>query len=158
MTFNITIKPSNHSYPIEADETILEAGLKHGYTLPCSCRDGVCGACKGKVLEGEVDLGQYQPFALSEAEKAVGMALFCRAKPKSDLVIECHEASSDKDIPVKTLPCRVQKMDKLTDDIMVLWLKLPTNERLQFLAGQYIDILLKNDKPRETAGARWLAA
>jgi CDP-4-dehydro-6-deoxyglucose reductase len=148
MTFNVTIKPSNHSYPIEGDETILEAGLRHGYTLPYSCRDGVCGACKGKVLQGEVDYGQHQPFALSDAEKAAGLALFCRARPKSDLVIECHEVSSLKDIPVKTLPCRVQKMDRINDDIMVLSLKLPANERLQFLAGQYVDILQKDDKPR----------
>jgi CDP-4-dehydro-6-deoxyglucose reductase len=148
MPFNVTIKPSNHSYPIEGDETILEAGLRHGYTLPYSCRDGVCGACKGKVLQGEVDYGQHQPFALSDAEKAAGLALFCRARPKSDLVIECHEVSSLKDIPVKTLPCRVQKMERVTDDIMVLSLKLPANERLQFLAGQYVDILQKDDKPR----------
>ena len=148
MTFNITIKPSNHSYTAEEGETILEAAVRHGFTMPYSCRDGVCGACKGKVLEGEVDLGQYQPFALSEAEKSVGMALFCRAKPKSDLVIESHEATSNTDIPVKTLPCRVQTMEKLTDDIMVLHLKLPANERMQFLAGQYIDILQKDDKPR----------
>lgn len=148
MAFNTIIKPSNHCYPNEADETILEAGLKHGYTLPYSCRDGVCGACKGKILQGEVDYGQYQPFALSEAEKAAGMALFCRAKPRSDLVIECHEVSSLKDIPVKTLPCRVQKMERVADDVMVLYLKLPANERMLFLAGQYIDILLKDDKPR----------
>lgn len=148
MAFNITIKPSNHQYSCEADETIIESSIKHGFTLPYSCRDGVCGACKGKILEGEVDYGEYQPFALSEAEKAEGMALFCRSKPKTDLVIECHEATSSADIPVKTLPCRVQKMEKVADDVMVLYLKLPANERLQFFAGQYIDILQKDDKPR----------
>ncbi|MBI1174424.1 MAG: 2Fe-2S iron-sulfur cluster binding domain-containing protein [Sideroxydans sp.] len=148
MGFSTTIKPSNHCYPTEGDETILEAGLKHGYNLPYSCRDGVCGACKGKILQGEVDYGEYQPFALSEEEKAAGMALFCRARPKSDLVIECNEVSSLKDIPVKTLPCRVQKMERVADDVMVLSLKLPANERMQFLAGQYIDILQKDDKPR----------
>ena len=148
MAFNITIKPSNHQYSCEADETIIESSIKHGFTLPYSCRDGVCGACKGKILEGEVDYGEYQPFALSEAEKADGMALFCRSKPKTDLVIECHEATSSADIPVKTLPCRVQKMEKVADDVMVLYLKLPANERLQFFAGQYIDILQKDDKPR----------
>ena len=148
MAFNITIKPSNHQYACEADETILESGIKHGFTLPYSCRDGVCGACKGKVLEGEVDYGEYQPFALSDAEKAEGMALFCRSKPKTDLVIECHEATSSADIPVKTLPCRVQKMERISEDIMALYLMLPSNERMQFLAGQYIDILQKDDKPR----------
>jgi CDP-4-dehydro-6-deoxyglucose reductase, E3 len=148
MAFNITIKPSNHQYACEADETILEAGIRHGITMPYSCRDGVCGSCKSRVLEGEVDYGEYQPFALTDAEKAEGMALFCRSKPKTDLVIESHEATSSADIPVKTLPCRVQKMERLSDDIMVLYLMLPSNERMQFLAGQYIDILQKDDKPR----------
>src|SRR5450759_3991178 len=142
MTFKTVIQPSGHNFPIEAHETILEAALKHGYTLPYSCRDGVCGACKGKVVTGQVDYGKYQESTLSEAEKAAGMALFCRAKPQSDLVLECREVNAVKDIPVKTIPCRVQKMESPAPDVMVLSLKLPSNERLQFLAGQYIDLSL----------------
>ena len=148
MSFNITIQPSGHQFSAEADETLLEAGLRHGYTIPYGCRDGVCGACKGKVVEGVVEHGEYKPFALSDAEKDAGIALFCKAKARSDLVIESHEITSDREIPVKTLPCRVQKMEKVTEDVMVLSLKLPANERLQFLAGQYIDILMKEGKPR----------
>jgi CDP-4-dehydro-6-deoxyglucose reductase len=148
MTFKTVIQPSGHDFPIEANETILEAALKHGYTLPYSCRDGVCGACKGKVIAGQVDYGKHQDTTLSDAEKAAGMALFCCATPRSDLVIECREVNAVKDIPVRTLPCRVQKMVKPALDVMVLWLQLPANERLQFLAGQYVDILLKDHKPR----------
>lgn len=148
MSFKATIHPSNHTFPIDASETILEAALEHGLTLPYSCRDGACGACKGKVLQGSVDHGKAQAFALSEEEKAAGMALFCCAKPLSDLVVESHEVTSAREIIVKTLPCRVEKMSRLTDDVMALYLKLPTNERLQFLAGQYIDILQKDGKPR----------
>jgi len=148
MTFNTIIQPSGHSFPIEEHETILEAALKHGYTLPYSCRDGVCGTCKGKVVTGRVDYGSHQESTLSDAEKAAGMALFCCAKPLSDLVLECREVTAVNDIPVKTMPCRVQKMEMPAPDVMVLSLKLPANERLQFLAGQYIDILLKDEKPR----------
>ncbi|OIR16763.1 CDP-6-deoxy-L-threo-D-glycero-4-hexulose-3-dehydrase reductase [mine drainage metagenome] len=148
MSFKTTIQPSNHTFPIEKDETILEAALDHGLTLPYSCRNGACGVCKGKVLQGSVDYGKAQSFALTEAEKAAGMALFCCAKPLSDLVLESHEVTSEQEIVVKTLPCRVEKMVRLADDVMVLYLKLPSNERLQFLAGQYIDILQKEGKPR----------
>ncbi|HET7832261.1 MAG TPA: CDP-6-deoxy-delta-3,4-glucoseen reductase [Gallionella sp.] len=148
MTFHTTILPSGHRFEIEPEETILEAGLKHGYPLPYSCRDGACGVCKGKILEGQVDHGRHLDSALSEAEKAAGLALFCCAKPRSDLVIECREVSAIRDIPVKTMPCRVQKMEKLADDVMVLQLKLPASEHLQFLAGQYIDILLPDQKAR----------
>jgi CDP-4-dehydro-6-deoxyglucose reductase len=148
MTFKTVIKPSDHNFPIEANETILEAALKHGFTLPYSCRDGICGTCKGKLLTGQVDYGKYQEGTLNDAEKAAGMALFCCAKPLSDLTIECREVNALNDIPVKTMPCRVQQMAKPAPDVMVLLLKLPANERLQFLAGQYIDILLKDQKPR----------
>ena len=148
MSFTVTIKPSNHSFTVEPDETILEAGIRHGYTMPYSCRDGVCGVCKGKVLQGAVDHGKFQESALTEAERDAGMALFCCAKPRSDLNLECKEVNAVKDIPVKTMPCRVQKMTRMAEDVMVLQLKLPANERLQFVAGQYIDILLKDHKPR----------
>ena len=148
MSFNIKIQPSGHEFPAAADESILEAALAHGLLLPYSCRNGACGVCKGKVVEGKVDYGEYQDTTLTDAEKAAGMALFCCAKPLSDLVIESHEVSRAQEIPVKMLPCRVEKMQKVADDVMVLSLKLPANERLQFLAGQYIDILQKDDKPR----------
>ena len=148
MTFKTTILPSNHSFEIQSEETIIEAALAKGYTLPHSCRNGACGVCKGKILQGSVDYGNHQAYALTDAEKAAGLALFCCAKPKSDLVIESHEVTTGSEIQVKTLPCRVQRMEKLADDVMVLYLKLPANEYLQFLAGQYIDILQKDDKPR----------
>ncbi len=148
MSFTTTILPSGHKFTVDADENILEAGLRQGFTLPYSCRDGVCGACKGKIIQGEVDYGKYQASTLSAAEKNAGMALFCCAKPKSDLVIECREVSTLNDIPVKLLPTRVHKLVKLADDVMVIYLKLPASERLQFLAGQYIDILQKTGKPR----------
>lgn len=148
MSFQVTIKPSGHHYQAEEHETLLESGLREGYALPYGCRNGACGACKGKILEGRVDYGNYQESILSESEKNVGMALFCTAKPLTDVVIECREVGAARDIPVKTMPCRVQKMEKVAHDVMVLYLKLPANERLQFLAGQYIDILLKDGQRR----------
>src|SRR5512137_2336679 len=118
MSFKTTIQPSNHTFPIDKDETILEAALEHGYALPYSCRNGACGVCKGKVTQGSVDHGKAQAFALSEEEKAAGMTLFCCAKPLSDLVVESHEVTSAREIIVKTLPCRVEKMTRLADDVM----------------------------------------
>lgn len=148
MSFQVTIKPSGHQYRAEANETLLESGLREGFSLPYGCRNGACGSCKGRILAGSVDYGNYQGNALSENEKHAGMALFCTARPLTDVVIECREVGASRDIPVKTMPCRVQKMEKLASDVMVLHLKLPANERLQFLAGQYIDILLKDGQRR----------
>lgn len=148
MSHHITIKPSGHSYTAQDDETILEAGLREGFALPYGCRNGACGTCKGKILEGSVDYGPYQENALSQAEKLAGMALFCCARPQSDLIIESREIGAAKDIQIKTLPCRVEQMERLAPDVMALRLKLPAAERLQFLAGQYVDILMKDGKRR----------
>jgi CDP-4-dehydro-6-deoxyglucose reductase len=117
-------------------------------TLPYGCRDGVCGACRGKVLNGKIDHGKAQPHALSDADREAGFALFCCAQARSDLVIESREVRKASDIPVKTLPARIQQLVRAAPDVMILKLKLPANERLQFLAGQYLDILLKDGKRR----------
>jgi len=144
MPHRITIKPSNHSFSAAEDETILESALREGFVIAYGCRNGACGTCKGRVLEGSVDYGVYQAHALPDTERESGHALFCQARPLSDLVIECREIGAVRDIPIRTLPCRVQKMARVAQDVMVIHLRLPASERLQFLAGQYIDILLKD--------------
>ena len=148
MPYQITIQPSGHVFFADAGETILQAALREGFSLPYGCRNGACGTCKGKIIQGMVDFGSYNESALSEVEKKAGMALFCRAVPLTELVIECREIGAIKDIKIKTLPCRVHKLERVAPDVMIISLKLPANERLQFLAGQYIDILMKNGKRR----------
>src|SRR5207247_7420917 len=86
--------------------------------------------------------------ALADEEEAEGKALVCQAKPLTELVVEARTIGAAKDIQVKLLPCRVQKLERLADDVMVLYLRLPANERLQFLAGQFIEFLLKDGSRR----------
>lgn len=148
MPYQVTIQPSGHRFTVNDDETVLAAALREGYALPYGCRNGACGSCKGRVVSGAVDHGQHSPNALKDSEKAEGRTLFCKAVPTSDLVIEAREIGAAKDIAVKTLPCRIEKLDRLAPDVMRVRLKLPANERLQFLAGQYIDFQLKDGKSR----------
>ena len=148
MSFQVSIQPSRHSFQAEPDETILEAALRQGLSLPYGCRDGVCGSCRGKVLTGEFEHGKAQLEVLSDADRRAGFALFCCAQARSDLCIESREARSLADIPVRTLPARVHKLTRAAPDVMILELKLPANERLRFLAGQYVDILLKEGRRR----------
>ena len=148
MSFQVIIKPSNHVFTVEEGESILNAALREGFVLPYGCRNGACGSCKGKLAQGRVDYGHHQPETLTPEEIADGKAQFCCAHPLTDLVIEAREVRLAGDIHVRTLPCRVQKIDKVADDVAVLYLKLPANERLQFMAGQYIDFLLKDGKRR----------
>jgi CDP-4-dehydro-6-deoxyglucose reductase len=148
MTHQVTVQPSGHTFAVPEGETVLTAALNQGFHLPYGCRNGACGSCKGKLVSGTIDQGKYQHSALSEDERAAGYALFCVAKPLSDLTIEVRSIGAVKDIPVKKLPCRVQKLERVTDDVIVAHLKLPANERLQFLAGQYIEFILKDGSRR----------
>lgn len=148
MTFKIHIQSSGREFTAEEKETVLAAALRQGVMLPYSCRNGACGTCKGKLLAGRVDYGTYETKAMSEAEREQGHALFCQAKPLSDLVIEAKEIAAVKDIPIRIMPARVAQMEKLADDVMQLSLKLAEGQRLQYLAGQYIDILLSGNKRR----------
>ena len=148
MTFEITIKPSEHSFPCAADETVLTAAMRADLMLPYGCRNGACGTCKGKVLAGEVDYGAHQASTLTAEDKRAGYALFCCAKPLTDVAIEVREVRRAGDIVIKRLPCRIESIEKAAPDVAIVRFKLPANERLQYLAGQYIDFLLKDGKRR----------
>lgn len=148
MPHQITIKPSEHSFDCDDDETVLAAAMRADLMIPYGCRNGACGTCKSRVLEGAVDYGQYQPGTLTDAEKKQGYALLCVARAETDLAIEVREVRKAGDIRIRKLPCRIEKIDKVAVDVAIVSLKLPANDRLQYLAGQYVDFLLKDGRRR----------
>ena len=148
MSYRISLQPGGHSFDAADGQTVLEAAQDAGLLLPHSCRDGACGACKGRIVQGTVDYGRYSAGALSAADQAEGYALFCCARPLSDLVLEARNVTRAGDIPVRKLPSRVQKLQRLADDVMLIDLKLPASETFRFKAGQYIDILLADGQRR----------
>ena len=67
--------------PVEAGRLrILEAALDAGVPYPHGCGSGECGTCKSQLISGDVTLDRYSPEALSEAERASGLILACRAR------------------------------------------------------------------------------
>ena len=148
MSYTVTVLPSGHQFHAESDETILDAALRSGLALPYGCRGGACGACIGKVVSGEFDYGDDEPMALNEAQAAVGMALFCLARPTTDITLEIHEVSAVEEIPVRNLPAKVARLERLNDEVMALFLKLPEGERMQYLAGQYVEFVMKDGRKR----------
>jgi CDP-4-dehydro-6-deoxyglucose reductase len=63
-------------------------------------------------------------------------------------VIDAEELNMVAGLEPRILPCRVVGLGKLSHDVMGVDLKLPQNQRLRYLAGQYIDILLSGGKRR----------
>ena len=148
MPFTVTNQRNSESFPANPDESILDAALRDNRIFPYGCRSGVCGACKCDLVSGSVDYGDYEDFALSEEEKASGKMLICQAVPQEDVVIDVDEVMSGQNIQIKILPCRVGKLERLAEDVVRLYLVLPKSQEFNYIAGQYIDILMKDGQRR----------
>jgi len=148
MGYRVRIQPSGHEFSVDEGESVLDAAMRHGYALPYGCRNGTCAACAGQLLSGSVDYATGAPPALTTPAAEAGQAILCQAVPTSDCEIEVREIDEARDIVVRTLPVRIAAIEPLGHDVTRLRLKLPAAERLQFLAGQYIDLLLKDGRRR----------
>jgi len=141
MSYNVTISPSGKQFEVDAETSVLEAALDAGIVLPYGCKNGACGSCKSLVTEGSVVQGDHQASALSSSETTQGYALLCTAKATSDLQIEATVVAGAGTIPVRKLPVRVRSIGPLAADVRCIRLQLPFNERLQYLPGQYVDLI-----------------
>lgn len=144
----IRIASTGREFSARAGETILTAALRQGIVLPYSCRNGTCASCKCRLVEGEISYPYNPPAALDHAELHEGQMLSCQAVAEGDVIIEAREIEQVEDIPVRMLPARVEAIEQFTDEVKCLRLKLPEAVRLQFLSGQYVDILLPEGKRR----------
>jgi CDP-4-dehydro-6-deoxyglucose reductase len=148
MSFSVSILPSNRSFTMQREETVLSAAIAANIGLPYGCKDGACGSCKCKLLEGRVIHGAHQLKALSAEEEAAGYLLTCCATPQTDLVIEAKQVVGLGDFPVVKMPTRVTSLSRVAPDVMVLRLQLPATHSFGFRAGQYIEFLLKDGQRR----------
>lgn len=142
MNFNIRLHHDDHTFTAREDETVLEAALRSGVVLPYGCRNGACGACKGKLVRGEIRYRDIALTGITPEERDGGFVLLCQALPASDLVIETRRIDNKGFPAIRRLPCRVEALEKCNDSILRLYLKLPATEQLHFLPGQHIDVIL----------------
>lgn len=147
MPNTVTVHPSGHQFQITEDETILDAAMRQNIDLPYGCRGGVCGCCAGFVVNGKVYYDD-EPVALDDGMRASGQALFCVAKTRQNLEISIKEIQDLSQIQIRLLDCHVSSKNKLCHDVISLQLTLDNNERLQYLAGQYLEFILDDGKRR----------
>ena len=138
------------AFETAADETVLDAALRAGLDVPHRCMGGNCGACRARLLEGEVAYPSGRPLGLAEGEAADGLVLLCRAHAQSDLLLEMIQpgiaiAGAPR---IKRLPCRVERVERLAHDVMGVYLRLPPAESFDFKPGQYIDVVLSKGRRR----------
>ncbi len=148
MSFTVTLKPAERSFTVDPDEAILPAAIRQGIGLPYGCRDGACGSCKSRLLEGRVVHGPHQLKALPAAEADAGFILTCCAKPQTDCVVEARTVPGAGEFPVLKMPTRVMTIERAAPDVAVLRLQLPANQNFQYRAGQYVEFILKDGARR----------
>ncbi len=78
----VVLEGEEHTVEVSPEKTILEAGLDQMLDMPYSCQSGLCTACRGRLLNGEVKM--VEDAGLSDKEKADGYILCCVSKPLTD--------------------------------------------------------------------------
>ena len=148
MTFQISIQPSGRTFTAEPGETMLAAGIRQGIGLPYGCKDGACGSCKCRKLEGTVVHGAHQSKALSADEETSGYVLTCCGVAQSDVVLESRQVTEAGAFPIRKMPARVSSLERKSHDVMIVRLQLPANDPFNYRPGQYVEFLLRDGSRR----------
>jgi CDP-4-dehydro-6-deoxyglucose reductase len=144
----LTLIPQNRVFELAAGHPVLDTALAAHVNLPHSCKGGNCGSCRARLVSGEIDYPRGVPLGLTAEERAEGYVLLCQAVPRGDLVVEAREIRRVTDVEIKSLPCRVARLERLAPDVMGVYLRLPAVEDFHFRAGQYLDVMLPGGRRR----------
>jgi CDP-4-dehydro-6-deoxyglucose reductase len=142
MTAHVQIMSSGREFFVDGSDSLLEAALRAGLSLDYGCSIGSCGKCKARVLSGQVHRTRHSDYALTAAEKNAGVVLMCCNTAVGDLVIDAREAHGAADMPLQNIEARVKSVNPIADDIRLLHLQTPRSNRLRFLAGQSVSLVL----------------
>ncbi len=148
MPFKILVQPAGLEFEVVRDEAILPAAIRAGVGLPYGCRDGACGSCKSRLLEGRVIHGAHQAKALPPQEEADGWILTCCATPQTDCVIQARTVAGAGEYPQLKMPARVATLSRPAPDVVLMRLQLPATVAYKYRAGQYLEFILRDGARR----------
>lgn len=144
----VSLAKSERSFSAAPGQSLLEAAISAGLALAHSCRSGSCGACRARLLRGQISYPYGPPLGLSPAEQDEGQVLLCQARALCDLQIDVDEIRRPEDVLVKRMPCRIERATRLAHDVLALYLRLPSAESFAFQPGQYLDVILPGGRRR----------
>ncbi len=140
MGYRVRLLRSGREFTVEGSDTLLESALRAGFNLRYHCANGTCGECLARLVEGQVEQRQAHDFRLGEAARARGEMLMCSVGAASDLVIDADEFDDIHTVPRQNIVTRISRLEHLGPDQMILHLRTPRSQTLQFLAGQHISL------------------
>lgn len=141
MAFLVKISGTDVSFPAEKGERILDAAERAGYDIPHACRSGFCGSCSANVVSG--DFITYAPGSKEGVPSHGPKILTCSTEAASDVEIAVQIKKLVRNIPVT-----VAAMDRVAPDVIRLVLKADSGKPIEFIPGQFVDILLENKERR----------
>jgi NAD(P)H-flavin reductase/ferredoxin len=142
MTFKVAVDASEIEFPCEMGETVLDAAERAGYSLPYSCRKGVCSTCEGELRRGSVVVGSKE-FAGPKAD-----ILLCQARAQSDLLIHPKRIQRHDPDARKVLQSKVYRIGRPVEDVVILQLRFAASVRAKFKAGQYLRVRMPDGDTR----------
>jgi len=156
MAQRVSIRGTDHVLHVRPDQTILDAALEAGISYPHGCRSGRCGACKTRLVEGEVAMLPHTPFALPESERQNGLILACRAVPRTNgSVLWLDQDEEPPQHSLRKLRCLVTAETSVTHDIKHIRLSVESGGPFTYSPGQYARITLPGVPPRDYSMASW---
>src|SRR5580693_9227018 len=123
----VRFEPLGVEMEVEEGETVLDAAFRQGISLMHGCKEGQCGSCKSRMIDGDIELLKYSTFALPEYESETGHVLLCRTHAFSDITFELLNYDEDllsRSIAVKEFDARVAGISALTSDIRLLEIEI----------------------------------
>ncbi|OOG25210.1 flavodoxin oxidoreductase [Thioalkalivibrio denitrificans] len=143
-SWTVRLVSGDHSFPVEGEETVVEAALRAGIAISYGCTNGSCGDCRARVVSGQVKKVRAHDYALTETEKLAGYALLCSVTPESDLVVDTNVAEHPDQIPMQDISTTVRGTERPNPDVLIMRLQTPRTRRLRFLAGQHVQLEMDN--------------
>lgn len=149
MSYTVQISQYDAPITVELGQTILEAALTQGVPYPHGCRSGNCGACKSKLIAGEVEMLPHSEYALSADERINNLVLACRSVPWEDVQVAWLNEEDIVTHPLRNMVCQVKTLSELTHDIKQVRLEIISGGPFNFSAGQYASLTIDSLPSRD---------
>ena len=144
-TYQVSFSTLPNRLSVDPNDNLLDALLSNDIPVAYGCKDGACATCKYRVISGQTHLTkEVLNTVLTPEERQENITLLCCTQAQSDLILEPLSLTQQ----TIQFPARIDHLEKLSDDVMLMRLKLPAQIDFQYRAGQFIEFVLKDDSRR----------
>lgn len=131
---------NGNRFNCDPSTTILDNAIANKIALEHSCKNGQCGVCEARVAIGETIVLRPE-IALNAEKLEQGFVLTCCRTATSDISLDAEDLPELAEIKTKTYPARIDSIEQLTQSIIKVVLRTPPNDKIHFLAGQYVSVI-----------------